>query len=365
VIDVLVATRKGLFRVDGDRRIELLAFAGVPVTNVTVDRRDGTWYTAVDHGHFGAKVHRSTDEGRTFTEVAPPAYPEKPDGESDTDPVRGDEVPWSTQLIWTLEPGHADDPGVVWAGTIPGGLFRSADRSDSWELVRPLWDDPSRPQWFGGGYDYPGIHSICIDPHDAAGLLVAISCGGVWRTDDSGSTWTVTTKGMRAGFMPPEQAENPYIQDPHRVVRCAGSPDVLWCQHHSGMWRSTDNGSTWDEITGVEPSTFGFAVAAHPADPDVAWFVPAVSDEVRIPVGGRMVVTRTSDGGKSFESLSDGLPGENAYHLVYRHGLDVGARGDAVVLGSTTGSLWASGDGGDSFTTLSNHLPPIAAVKVL
>ena len=81
----------------------------------------------------------------------------------------------------------------------------------------------------------------------------------------------------------------------------------MWCQHHNGMFRSIDGGATFSEITDVEPSVFGFAVAAHPHDAQTAWFVPAQKDEMRIPVDGRMVVTRTRDGGESFEMLVDGL----------------------------------------------------------
>jgi hypothetical protein len=55
--------------------------------------------------------------------------------------------------------GGADQPGVLWAGTLPGGLFRSNDRGDSWELVRSLWDVPQRAEWFGGGYDVPASAS--------------------------------------------------------------------------------------------------------------------------------------------------------------------------------------------------------------
>ena len=128
------------------------------------------------------------------------------------------------------------------------------------------------------------------------------------------------------------------------------------------MFRSVDGGSTWTEILDVAPSNFGFAVAAHPTDPDTAWFVPAVSDEVRIPVDGRVVVNRTRDGGRTFEAIGDGLPSAAAYHLVYRHGLAVDDTGDHLVLGSTTGSVWASDDGGDSFRTISTDLPPIAAL---
>ena len=54
-------------------------------------------------------------------------------------------------------------------------------------------------------------------------------------------------------------------------------------------------------MTTVRPSCFGFAVAVHPTDPDTAWFVPAVMDEHRIPVDGKVVVARTRDGVRSFE----------------------------------------------------------------
>ena len=46
----------------------------------------------------------------------------------------------------------------------------------------------------------------------------------------------------------------------------------------------------------------------HPNDPDTAWFVPGISDEKRYPVDGRVVVNRTRDGGRSFETLTRGLP---------------------------------------------------------
>jgi hypothetical protein len=51
-----------------------------------------------------------------------------------------------------------------------------------------------------------------------------------------------------------------------------------------------------------------------------------------------MVVTRTRDGGSTFEVLSRGLPQTHAFHLVYRHGLAIDATGDRLAMGSTTGS---------------------------
>ena len=168
---------------------------------------------------------------------------------------------------------------------------------------------------------------------------------------------------MRAAFMPPGQEYEPVGQDAHRLARCTAEPDVVWCQHHNGVFRSTDGGASFTEITGIEPSTFGFGVAAHPSDPDTAWLAPAIADEARVPVDGRLVVTRTRDGGGSWEALESGLPDHDAYHLIYRHALDVDASGERLALASTTGSLWISEDAGDSWTLVSADLPPIACVR--
>ena len=100
-------------------------------------------------------------------------------------------------MIWALEPGGADEPGTLWAGTMPGGLFRSRDRGESWEMIRPLWDMPERNKWLGGGADIPGIHSICVDPALIEDVRVAISCGGVWVTHDGGESWAQSAHGMR------------------------------------------------------------------------------------------------------------------------------------------------------------------------
>jgi hypothetical protein len=76
-----------------------------------------------------------------------------------------------------------------------------------------------------------------------------------------------------------------------------------------------------------------------------------------------MVVTRTQDGGKSFEVLSQGLPQMHAYHLVYRHGLAIDGSGQRLAMGSTTGGMWVSEDAGETWTTVSQDLPPVHSVR--
>jgi hypothetical protein len=360
----LIGTRKGLFTVDLDAgTISEPAFLGVNVTNAVRDHRDGARYASLDHGHFGVHLHRSDDDGATWVEIAAPEYPPKPEGVSHVNPMSRREVAWATQLAWVIEPGHPDEPDVLWCGTIPGGLFRSEDRGDSWDIVERLWNLPARDKWFGGGFENAGIHSISVDPRGPGHVIVGVSCGGAWRTDDGGANWSVAAKGMRADFLPADLAGDPDTQDPHRIVRCNVAPDVLWTQHHCGIFRSVDNGDSWTEIRDAGPSAFGFAVAVHPADPDTAWFVPAISDEVRVPVDGKLVVTRTRDGGETFDVLAEGLPLERTYDLIYRHGLDIDETGERLVMGSTTGSLWWSANGGDGWELVTANLPPIASVR--
>jgi hypothetical protein len=357
-----IATRKGLFAADRDGRGWKLgepSFLGDPVTMVLPDARDGAVYAALRLGHFGVKLHRSADGGATWQEIAAPAYPPKPEAPAGAEP---DKTPWSTDLIWSLAAGAPSQPGRLWAGTIPGGLFRSDDAGAHWSLVESLWQRPERAQWFGGGYDHAGIHSICVDPRDPRRLALAVSCGGVWRSDDEGASWTLLGEGLRADYMPPEGQDDLAVQDPHLMVQCAAAPDTLWIQHHNGVFVSRDAGRQWSAVKGIQPSDFGFAVAVHPQDPLTAWFAPAVKDERRVPVDARLVVTRTRDGGRSFQAFGQGLP-QPSWDLVYRHGLVVDDTGMLLAMASTTGGLWTSDDGGEQWQEVSSHLPPVYALR--
>ena len=355
--DTLYAgTRKGLFtlhRMADGWTIADIAFLGDPVTAVLPDTRDGTLYAGLNLGHFGIKLHRSDDGGKSWTELPAPAFPT----------VEDESEGPSVSMIWTLAAGGDDQPSVLWAGTLPGALFRSADRGQTWSLNESLWTVPERSDWFGGGYDEPGIHSIIVDPRDSARLTVGVSCGGVWTSADGGTNWSLGGHGLRNEYLPPEMSDQRSTQDVHRLAACTAAPERVWCQHHNGIFRSDDGGTNWTEhTTAAKPSAFGFAVAAHPADLDTAWFVPAVKDECRVPVDGRFVATRTSDGGESFEVLDKGLPDGAAYDLVYRHALAIDGTGARLAMGSTTGGLWTTEDAGDRWSLASANLPPINQV---
>ena len=345
---IFVSTRKGLMRFEnagGAWRIAAHDFPGDPVT-LTHVAHDGAVYAALALGHFGPKLRRSDDGGSSWQEIACPAFP------------AGDGKTKGVSMLWSF----ASAGGRLYCGTIPAGLFASDDRGASWTQLPALTSMPESARWFGGGFDDPGVHSILPDPRNSQVLTVGVSCGGVWRSEDAGASWVLRTQGLGADYVPPDQAEDGAIQDPHIISVCGAHPDVMWMQHHNGVFASRDAGQSWSRLTGLPVSDFGFAAAAHPHDPDIAWLAPAVSDERRYAVNGAVAVTKTTDGGHSFQAKRAGLPQSAAFDLVYRHGLAVDGSGRNLAMGSTTGGFWTSADGGESWSAPDARLPPINAV---
>ncbi|NND31441.1 MAG: glycosyl hydrolase [Saprospiraceae bacterium] len=348
---VLVGTRKGLLvleKADNKWKITGDHFMGIPVNMVFENEYNGDWWVALDHGHWGNKLQRSADHGETWEEIPAPVYPEGTFVKED--------VPASLRYIWAFSPVTSEDGDQLWIGTEPGGLFKR-EPDGSMSFVESLWNHPSRPDhWFGGGRDYAGIHSIVVDPRDEDHIYLGVSVAGVFESNDGGSSWTGKNNGLRAEFLPNPDAE--YGHDPHLLVHCRSSPDVLWQQNHCGIFRSADAGTTWQDISDKKgQANFGFAIAADAENDQRAWVVPAISDEVRMAIDKRLCVCRTDDGGKSWNTFRNGLPQEYCFDIVYRHALI--AQGSEVFFGTTTGNLFYSSDAGENWESISNYLPMV------
>ncbi|MFO0744153.1 MAG: hypothetical protein U1F43_00575 [Myxococcota bacterium] len=386
---LLVGTRKGTFIVENDGgtwKPRLAGHAGGGVNYVAKDPYTGRLWAALGFGHWGAKLSVSDDGGATWTDTAAQVkYPESARylGQTMFEDASSDfGVAWSTQLrkatvlkLWVIGFG----PGVVYVGTIPGGLFASRDGGASFELDRALWDHPSRggdlsqakdavghdTKWFGtpaseGGEFAPGIHSIAVDPKDPQRVLVAVSTAGVIETRDGGASWQPRNRGMRLDHTPEPDAE--WGHDTHFIDVCAADPRYVWQQNHVGIYHSDDGAETWKKVSVPEQGVhFGFPIAADDSDGRVAWVVPARSDQQRMAIGGGLFVARTDDGGASWKELRQGLPQEGAFDVILRHAL--AAKGGAVAFGSTTGNLYVSEDRGETWQTVGNNLPPIYSVR--
>lgn len=383
---ILVGTRKGTFTVDrgaGGWRAALSGHAGVGVNFVARDPNSGTLWALLGHGHWGAKLSRSRDDGKTWADAPQIGYPEgaryighdmptevEPDGPPP--PVRF--VPATVLKLWYLAFGK---PGQLHVGTIPGGLFTSHDDGESFELNRGLWNHESRggdlfsgdgrgaTDWFGtpaseGGEFAPGVHSISVDPTNPDAILVAVSTAGVIGTTDGGKTWRSRNNGMLNNYLPDPTAE--WGHDPHFIERCAAQPQHVWQQNHAGVFYSADGAANWKKVCAPEQGVhFGFPVAVDEKDGRTAWLVPGHSDFQRMAIDGGLFVARTEDGGETWKQLREGLPQANAHDVIYRHALAVS--GDRLAFGSTTGNLYVSEDRGDTWQTVGNNLPPVYSVR--
>jgi photosystem II stability/assembly factor-like uncharacterized protein len=252
---------------------------------------------------------------------------------------------------------------VVWAGTQPGALFRSEDGGESFTLVRSLWEHPQRPLW-DAGFGGQAVHTVVTHPADPARVTVAVSTGGVYRSQDGGESWAPSNAGVQATFLPEEQRYPEFGQCVHKVAQDAVDPERLYLQNHGGVYRSDDGGARWQGIADGLPAEFGFAVAAHKSRGDVAYVFPVAADSFRMPPDFRCRVYRTEDAGGSWTALSHGLPEDPSYGVVLRDALCTDdADPGGVYFGNRNGEVYASADQGDTWEQVAGHLPDVLCVR--
>lgn len=352
---LLVGTRKGLFigRSDAAREVwtwDTPAFGMEEVYSVAIDTRGPAprLLAGTTHMAFGPRVCRSDDLGRTWDE-------------SQHGAVRlPEELGESVERVWQLQPSPAEG-GVVWAGTQPSALFRSDDRGETFGLVRSLWDHPHRPQW-AAGFGGQAIHTIVPHPTDPDVVTVAMSTGGVYRSEDRGETWVPHNRGIRTDFLPGEEPPE-FGQCVHKVAVDAGDPDRLYAQNHGGVFRSDDAGESWVPISAGLPADFGFPIVAHPHRPGTIYVFPLTADIERFPPGGKPAVWRSDDAGETWHETGPGLPPE-AWTVVLRDAFSADAAEPAgLYVGTRHGALWASNDEGATWAEIRTGLPDVCTVR--
>ena len=357
-LKILVGTSKGVVIVEkkgGLWSISDICFLGMPVSMLFVDKVTGRWWVALDHKHWGSKLHFTEDNGNKWYEEGVPVY-------SGFKYNKDKSV--KLKKIWVMENAGTDRPGCLWLGTEPGGLFYSENNGKTFQLNEGLWNHPSRMdenQWFGAGRDHPFIHSIVVDPRNADKLFVAVSCAGVFGSMDNGKSWLVRNNGLEATYLPKPNVDVGH--DPHLMLACKANPDVMWQQNHCGVFRTIDQGIHWKKVSGANGYPhYGFALAIEDEKQDEAWVIPAQSDEIRVAVDLRMSVCHTGDGGNRWTRLEKGLPASNAFGIVLRHAF--AKEGDLLAFGTNNGNLFLSEDRGESWLRVSGDLAPVNYIKI-
>ncbi|MCI4368995.1 MAG: exo-alpha-sialidase, partial [Thermoplasmata archaeon] len=183
-----------------------------------------------------------------------------------------------------------------------------------------------------------------------------------FRTDDGGEHWRPTNKGVVVDFMPEKRPE--VGQCVHKVAFEPSNSRTLYRQDHNGIFVSHDATDSWQRVGRPLPGDFGFVVAAAPAMPGGAFFVP-LEGMARTAMGGQLQVYRWTDKSRKWTATVKGRPwpGELSTH---REGLATDRLDPAgIYLGTTTGQLLYSNDGARSYREIPYHFPGIHSVEVL
>lgn len=243
-------------------------------------------------------------------------------------------------------------PNTIYVAAATGGVWKSTDQGAHFTSTWPL----SNPQAIGAlviasnGTLFAGTGEA-----NPGGGSITYGGSGIYRSTDSGATWQLT--GLTNSGAIGRIAVDP--TDPqHIFVAAAG--DLFNPGAERGVYESTDGGSTWPlALAGDNATTGAVDLAIDPVNPNRVF--AAMWDHLRQPnlrtyggVGSGLF--RSTDGGSSWQRLTNGLPAAAAN--IGRIGVALAAsnpqRVYAIVI-QTNGQFqgfYRSDDGGDSWTNL-------------
>jgi photosystem II stability/assembly factor-like uncharacterized protein len=364
-VRVLVGTRKGAFvlTADGTRdRWDVSGphFGGWEIYHVKGSPADpNRIYASQSSGWFGQVMQRSNDGGKTWEPVGNTFAYEGTTGTHQW--YDGTPHPWEFKRVWHVEPS-ATDPDTVHAGVEDAAMFKTTDGGTTWTELPGLRGHGTGSAWQPGAGGLC-LHTILPDPSDPQRMFIAISAAGAFRTDDGGASWKPITRGLVSNYIPNPTAEIGHCV--HRIALHRSRPNVLFMQKHWDVMRTDDAGETWREVSGNLPTDFGFVVDVHAHEPETVYVVPITSDSLHYPPDGQLRVFRSRTGGNEWEPLSKGLPQKDCYVNVLRAALAVDALDDCgVYFGTTGGQVYASPNGGDTWSAIVHDLPPVLSVEV-
>jgi photosystem II stability/assembly factor-like uncharacterized protein len=237
----------------------------------------------------------------------------------------------------------------VFAGTEPAHLFVSDDLGKNWAELPALRSVPSVPKWSFPAPPHIGhVKHINFDPENSSTIYASIEVGGLLRSTDGGEHW--------------EEFPGLY-EDVHRLMIHPTDANFLYAVTGRGLYTGPDRGARWDQWTRREDEIGGYpdGFVFRPSDPKLMFMTAAheAPGTWRTTHFAGARISRSKDGGRSWEILGNGLP-DRLQASIEAFCLEEAGAATAIYAATTAGEIYCSEDLGDSWQVIVKGLAPIS-----
>jgi photosystem II stability/assembly factor-like uncharacterized protein len=192
-------------------------------------------------------------------------------------------------------------------------------------------------------------------------MYCSIEEGGVIRSVDAGEHWRYVSKGEAETFRPVSRVTGVY-QDCHVIKLSQQDPDRLFVTTGDGLYRSDDCGANWLRLDrGYRMKKYFGAVVLHPHDPNIVYATASMAP----PSGAKneSSIYKSTDGGTSFEEIATAI---RPLYIVGWNALAMDPlAAESLYVGAADGKLYNSNDGGESWQKLEIELPSEGRIRTL
>lgn len=325
--EVLVGTKEGvaiIAREGSGWKLAHRALTDKHISAIIIEPESGLTFAGAFHG----SIHASPDGGRTWEPRA--------NGLSEAN-------------VYSLASARINGHTRLFAGTEPAHLFISDDLGRRWSEVPSLRSVPSVPKWSFPAPPHIGhVKHINFEPQNPTTMYASVEVGGLLKSTDAGEHW---------------QEFPSLYEDVHRTMIHPSNPKFLYAVTGRGLYVSPEGGATWDQWTRREDEIGGYpdGFVFRPSDPKTI-FMTAAHDapgtwRTTHFAGAR--ISRSKDGGRSWEILRNGLP-DRLQASIEAFCLEEAGKSSAIFAATTAGEILSSEDDGESWKQIISGLAPIS-----
>ena len=258
--------------------------------------------------------------------------------------------------IYCMESLRVNGRLKLYVGTEPAHLFISTDFGESWQELPAVRDVPDTDRWwFPAPPHIAHVKHIAFDPRDSLKVFVSVEQGALLKSDDGGKTFREVTSYIKP--------DDEIYRDIHRILISPSNPDTLYFTGGMGLYHSQDAGETWEHLI---PRSYRIGY------PDALLFSP-FDEKVMFMAGAKYspgppwrqadhthaAIARSSDGGRTWQILSDGVP-EDIHGNIEAMSICSWPTGFGIFAGTTDGEVFASDDQGEHWSSIVQGLAPVS-----